>query len=64
MAVFAPVKLSLGDFCWLLKDILSGYPLVNYHSYGKSPFLIGTPLTISMAMLNDLNRDVKLPVGI
>ena len=36
---------------WLIaKQLMSGYPLVNEHNYGKSPFLIGI-LPFSIAML-------------
>ena len=41
-------------------DLGDGYPLVNQHNYGKSPFLMGKS-TISMAIFNSY---VKLPEGI
>jgi hypothetical protein len=58
------MKSSPQSFEKNLLDVLEAhqglvYPLVNSHSYGKSPFFMGK-LTISMVIFNSY---VKLPEG-
>ena len=60
----AAMKSSPQSFEKNLLDVLEAhqglvYPLVNSHSYGKSPFFMGK-LTISMVIFNSY---VKLPEG-